>query len=108
MILLNTSTRKTDMRNRLMEALQIESDRTDLHGRLDAVMELGCELVNKRAPDAPDAVAREALIRIAGWALQSGAQIDYSHAGMVRRSGAAGLLKPWTTRRAGAIKRAAD
>lgn len=74
------------------------------------------ELVERHAPDAPQPVKNEAVIRTAGWlreAPSSGARRedigDVSTAwspnatGALRASGAMGLLSPWTLRRAGAI-----
>ena len=70
--------------------------------------------VNRYAPEAPDEIHNEAVIRLAGYLAQS----DYgsiaeeklgpmettytvNHADAFRRSGAAGLLAPWRTHRAG-------
>ena len=74
------------------------------------------ELVRRYAPDAPDVIAREAVIRCAGWlyeqpaaAVRSEAQGDIStsyavtHTGSLRHSGAMALLSPWKQRRGGAI-----
>ena len=73
-------------------------------------------LVERYAPDAPDAISNEAAIRSAGWlADQPSAAIrsetegdistDYSPSQMsaLRHSGAMALLSPWKVRRAGAI-----
>ena len=85
-------------------ALMIEADRDDLTARLSSLMDTGAELVNKRAPGAPETVARESLIRFVGYAFELVAAPEFSHAGFFRRCGAASLLSPWTVRRAGAIK----
>ena len=74
------------------------------------------ELVNRFAPDAPDAIANEGAIRTAGWlaeqpsaAIRSETEGDIrtSYAPMMqsalRHSGAMALLSPWKVRRAGAI-----
>ena len=74
-------------------------------------------LVERYAPDAPEAVQNEATIRCAGWLIESPAGpfrsettgdvrsgYDTSRAlGALRHSGAMGLLSPWKVRRAGAI-----
>ena len=74
------------------------------------------ERVEKTAPLAPDPVCNEAVIRYAGYMAQS----DYgtirkettgpftkewvtNHANAWRNSGAAGILAPWATKRAGVI-----
>ena len=102
-VLLNTQTRRDAMLAHVRDALQIDDDL--LTSRLEALMDTACELVNQYAPGAPEAVAREALIRVAGWALESSAgNEETTHAGALRRSGAASLLSPWKVRRAGAIK----
>ncbi len=73
-------------------------------------------LVERYAPDAPDAVANEAAIRTAGWlAEQPSAAITSESEGDIRtsyaptmlsalrHSGGMALLSPWKIRRAGAI-----
>ena len=74
-------------------------------------------LVERYAPDAPDAVQNEAAIRCAGWLAESPAGairsettgdvrtvFDVARASSaLRGSGAMGLLTAWKVRRAGAI-----
>ena len=74
-------------------------------------------LVERFAPDAPDAIQNEAVIRCAGWLIEAPAGpfrsestgdvrsgFDTSRAlSALRHSGAMGLLSPWKARRAGAI-----
>ena len=73
-------------------------------------------LVHRYAPDAPDPVSNEAVIRCSGWlneqphaAVRSEAIGDIStayaptHTSALRHSGAMALLSPWKIRRAGAI-----
>ena len=74
-------------------------------------------LVERFAPDAPEAVQDEAAIRCAGWLAESPAGAIRSETtgdvrtsfdgarsmGALRHSGAMGLLSPWKVRRAGAI-----
>ena len=74
-------------------------------------------LVERYAPDAPDAIQNEAVIRCAGWLLETPAGAIRSEttgdvrtvfdgaraSSALRHSGAMGLLSPWKIRRAGAI-----
>ena len=73
-------------------------------------------LIDRYAPDAPDAVSNEAAIRCAGWlqeqphaAVRSETigDIATSYApsmqSALRHSGGMALLSPWKVRRAGAI-----
>ena len=73
-------------------------------------------LVNRYAPDAPVAIANEAVIRCAGWlyeAPSSGARMESigdvrtsfspGATGALRSSGAMALLSPWKIRRAGVL-----
>ena len=99
---------------RLREAVQgrtVDSDEAAC-----ALGELAAARVELEAPDAPQAVRDEAVIRYAGYMAGSdygsirdetiGPQsITYAmnHAAAFRNSGAAGLLAPWKIRRAGAI-----
>ena len=108
MIELNTDIRRTAMLTQIRNALMIEADRDDLTPRLSSLMDTAAELVNKRAPDAPASVAREALIRFVGYTFEIVADPADSHAGIFRRCGAASILAPWTVRRAGAIKASAS
>ena len=72
--------------------------------------------VEATAPNAPDPVCNEAVIRYAGYVYGSDfggvrreelgpKSVEYvtNHANAWRNSGAAGILKPWTIKRAGAI-----
>ena len=80
------------------------------------LLAVAAALVNRYAPDAPDAVANEAAIRAAGWlAEQPSASITSETEGDIRtsyaptmlsalrHSGAMALLSPWKVRRAGVI-----
>lgn len=73
-------------------------------------------LVERYAPDAPEPIRCEAVIRCAGWlreAPASGARMETTGdlsttytpnaTGALRASGAMALLSPWKIRRAGAI-----
>ena len=82
----------------------------------DRLLPVASALVERHAPNAPEAVQNEAAIRCAGWLAQApssglrhyqiGAAISTftpSMTSAVRHSGAAGLLSPWKVRRAGAV-----
>ena len=73
-------------------------------------------LVQRFAPDAPQAIKDEAVIRTAGWLRQAPtygvrsetegeirAAFSPAMTGPLRTSGAMSLLSPWKVRRAGAI-----
>ena len=73
-------------------------------------------LVERFAPDAPESIKCEAVIRCAGWlrdAPSSGARVEAeggistdftpSATGALRASGAMALLGPWKIRRAGVL-----
>ena len=80
------------------------------------LLAVATQLVTRYAPDAPDAIANEGVIRAAGWlAEQPAASITSETEGDIRtsyapamtsalrHSGAMALLSPWKIRRAGAI-----
>ena len=85
-----------------------------LAARLHAV---AVALVERFAPGAPVAIQNEAVIRTAGWLMETPSggirsesvgdiRTGYDTArslGALRHSGAMGLLSPWKVRRAGAI-----
>ena len=86
------------------------------HTLAERLLAVGSALVTRYAPDAPDAISNEALIRVAGWLAEapaSGARVETtgditttwtpSSTGALRASGAMGLLSPFKLRRAGAI-----
>ena len=69
-------------------------------------------IVEKYAPDAPEAIKNESYIRICGYMSESkyGAFVSnqvkvppQSHAAFFRNSGAQALISPWKKRRAGRI-----
>ncbi|MCY4086858.1 MAG: hypothetical protein OXG37_08255 [Actinomycetia bacterium] len=89
-------------------------------GHAPRVLAVAAARVDRYAPDAPGEIHNEAVIRLAGYLAQS----DYggiseetigpmtvkwtiSHAAMFRNSGAAGLLAPWRTHRAGNVEETA-
>ena len=84
----------------------------DVARAIEAAAALCCRF----APDAPDAILREAIARCSGWLIQtpSGSytsvstgprQTDYAPGQLsaLRHSGAMSLLSPWKVRRGGAI-----
>ena len=77
--------------------------------------------VEQYAPDAPESIKNEAIIRLCGYAFESTTYGGFgairemrtgdsthapvtTHAAMFTRSGAAGLLSPYRVRRAGKIE----
>ena len=84
--------------------------------RLGTSAETAIALVDRWAPDAPDAVCNEAAIRVTGWLVEQpraairsettgDVRTDYaaSMQSALRHSGAMALLSAWKQRRAGAI-----
>ena len=82
----------------------------------DRLHPVAVALVERYAPDAPEAIQNEAAIRCAGWladtpapSLQSEQYGDVAvtwapgQLSALRHSGAMALLSPWKVRRAGAI-----
>lgn len=64
-------------------------------------------IVTKHAPDAPDAIQNEAVIRIAGYLYDApGAASGAGYADAMRNSGAGSLLLPYRVHRAGTTKEA--
>ena len=74
------------------------------------------ELVTRFAPDAPDAIQGEAVLRVSGWLNEAPASGVRSESigdinttfspmatGGLRASGAMGILSPWKIRRAGPV-----
>ena len=82
----------------------------------DRLLPVAVALVERYAPDAPEAIQNEAAVRCAGWladtpapSLQSEQYGDVSvtwapgQLSALRHSGGMALLSPWKQRRAGAI-----
>lgn len=89
----------------------------DSDERACSLGEVASALVEKEAPNAPQAVKDEAVIRFAGYLAQSDfggvraeqvGEVQLEHApnhGMAfRHSGAKALISPWKVRHAGAIR----
>lgn len=83
-------------------ALRIDDDLTELDDHLSRQITAATALANRQAPDAPAEIGHEAIIRAVAW-MHEGTYPGDTDAGLWRRCGAAGLLAPWTVRRAGAI-----
>ena len=96
-----------------IKAAGIETDLPD--SVLQAKAQAAVELVERYAPAAPDAVKKEACIRVIAWLIerpaaetryQSGrfeAEFAPGHLSALRHSGAMALLSPWKKRRGGVI-----
>ena len=103
----------------LAVTITAESLHTAIGADLDMatrLLEFATERVMKIAPLAPDAAQNEAVIRYAGYMAQSDyggirkevlgpkeTEYQMNHANAWRNSGAAGILAPWATKRAGVI-----
>ena len=85
------------------------------------LLQTASALVEREAPNAPEAIQNESVVRFAGYLAQSDfgtirkeglgpRDVEYvvNHAAMFRNCGAKGLLSPWKVRRAGAIENATD
>ena len=85
-------------------------------GRAEEVLNAANAMVDQYAPRAPAALRREAIIRFAGYLVESdfggiereeigprAVAYPTNHASMFRNSGAAALLSRWRVRRAGTI-----
>ena len=71
---------------------------------LERIAATAAAMVQKYAPDAPDAIHNEALVRLAGWLYDAdpSGQNPGGPAAM-RASGAASILSPYKVRRGGLI-----
>ena len=80
------------------------------------LLAVGTALVERYAPDAPEALQNEAVIRVVGWLVgtnpasvvsESVGSLETSYAvgqkSALRHSGAMALLSPWKVRRGGAV-----
>ena len=82
-------------------ALRVDGDLTD--SQLTRNIAAAVERADRQAPGAPASTRTEAIIRFVSY-LHDGIALDaYPSPSLWRRSGAMGLLAPWTVRRAGAI-----
>ena len=72
---------------------------------VDRLLAVGVAIVGREAPDAPETIANEAVIRSCAWLYQTGISIgelsvdNRTHAASaLRASGARALLSPWIER----------
>lgn len=88
------------------QALSVDDDSAEEDTLLTNIINAARELANNQAPDAPQSVANEAMLRFVGYVYEGpmpNAIDGVQDAGIWRKCGAAGLLSPWTVRRAGVI-----
>ena len=91
----------------LQRALRLDAPDADQAAEVARVLGVATEVARKYAPNAPDATADEAVIRVAGYLYDAGkADPALGVQDALRRSGAAALLAPYRVRRAGAIESA--
>ena len=77
-------------------------DTTEETAEATRLLAYATEAVTKHAPDAPDAVHDEAVIRLAGYLFdQPTASRNLAYADSFRNSGAAAILLPYRVHRAG-------
>ena len=77
-------------------------------GILARLLEVGTAMVEKLAPDAPEAVADEAVVRFAGYLYDAPeSPPGAAYAAAWRNSGAQSLVAPWVARRAVSVEAAA-
>ena len=84
--------------------LSLRVDGDDLDSEIARNIETATTLANRQAPDAPESVGQEAIIRMTAYLFEGPDGIGQTNAAAWRRSGAEGLLSPWTVRRAGLVK----
>ena len=85
----------------LIIALRL-GDTTEERAIADRLIPVATELVNKTAPDAPDLIKDEAVIRLAGyWFDMPNAPRGTAYAGALRNSGAKSILLPYRVMKAG-------
>ena len=68
------------------------------------ILTVAQKLADKQAPNAPQEVADEAMLRFIGYLYEIGSNPNIDHASIWARCGAKGLLNPWTVRNAGVIE----
>ena len=87
----------------LGEALRVGSS-TQETAEMTRLLAYSTEAVTKHAPDAPDVVHNEAVIRLAGYLYDMPDASRYAgHGDPLRNSGAARLLLPYRIHRAGNV-----
>ena len=83
--------------------LALRVDGTEADELIAKNIEAAQALAERQAPDAPDAVKTEAIVRACGWLFEGAQTPGDQPAAIWRLSGAQALLSPWQTRRAGVI-----
>ena len=87
----------------LMNALRV-GDSTEETAEVSRLRTYAEAAVTKHAPDAPDAIAEEAQIRLAAYLFdQPNAGRGVAFANALRNSGAASILLPYRIHRAGIV-----
>ena len=94
---------------RLAARIRLGDGETDLveptASIVDDLLATGTAMVEKYAPDAPDAVQNTAVVRIAGYLYDSPhAAQGRAFAHVLENSGAAGLLAQWRRRGVGMVE----
>ena len=85
----------------LRDALRLEATGEET-AEVTRLRTYATEAVGKYAPDAPEATANEAVIRLAGYLLDAPtAGRGSSYANVLHNSGAASILAPYRVHRAG-------
>ena len=85
----------------LLAALRM-GDSTEENAEATRLLAFATEAVTKHAPNAPDVVQNEAVIRVAGYSFdQPFASRGNAYANALRNSGAASMLLPYVVHRAG-------
>ena len=79
-------------------------DSTEELGEVERLLSYATEAVTKHAPDAPEATANEAAVRLAAYLFdQPNAGKGDGYANAMRNSGAGRILLPYREHRAGSI-----
>lgn len=87
----------------LRAALRLD-DGAEVNAEITRLLASTSAMVERHAPDAPDTIQNEAVIRVAGYVYdQPTASRGDSYANAMRSSGAARFLLPWVEHRAGAV-----
>lgn len=93
----------TITQEQLRAALRL-GDTPDEQAQVARLHPYAVEAVNKHAPNAPAAVANEAVVRIAGYLFdQPPAPSGSTYANALRNSGAGSILLPYRNHRAGKV-----
>ena len=94
----------TITRQALQAALRIDGAEADSSAEsieVARIMATVTALVEKHAPNAPDAIQNEAVVRAGGWLFDMPAAQRTAAGDVLRNSGALALMLPWRVHRAG-------